>query len=58
MGLHKTGVATVLSTINGTPLRSAISASRVISTTLPAGLPIDSQNIARVRLSMCASRAA
>jgi hypothetical protein len=44
-GLHKYGVATVLSTINGTLCLCAMSAKRSISTMLPAGLPIDSQKI-------------
>ena len=37
------GVATVLSTMTGTPCLWATSAIFWISTTLPAGLPIDSQ---------------
>jgi len=51
-GRQRKGVGTVLSTMSGTPWASAISAQRATSTTLPAGLPIDSQNSARVLPSM------
>ena len=57
-GRHKKGVATVLSTIKGTPCLAPMAASFCISTTLPAGLPIDSQKIALVFSSMAASKAA
>ena len=42
----------MLSTISGTPWRLAISPHFAISTTLPAGLPIDSTNSARVLSSI------
>ncbi|MNP54208.1 hypothetical protein D3C76_1487450 [compost metagenome] len=56
-GRHSTGVATVLSTISGTPWRCAASARACRSTMLPAGLPMDSQNTALVRSSISASSA-
>ncbi|MNZ30858.1 hypothetical protein D3C78_481440 [compost metagenome] len=57
-GRQRIGVATVLSTISGTPWRCAASASACRSTMLPAGLPIDSQNTALVLASISASSAA
>ena len=43
IGLHRYGVATVLSTIKGIPCLCAISANFFKSIILPKGLPIDSQ---------------
>ena len=43
IGRSKTGVATVLSTISGTPCLCATRARPSISATLPAGLPTLSQ---------------
>ena len=51
------GVATVLSTMNGTPWRWAASATASMSTTLPAGLPMLSQKTAWVWSSIRASMA-
>ena len=48
IGRSSTGVATVLSTISGTPCRCATVASASMSQTLPAGLPTLSQNTALV----------
>ena len=55
IGLSINGVATVLSTINGTPAACATSATASRSTTLPAGLPMVSQKTAQVRSSISAS---
>ena len=57
-GRHRYGEDTVLSTISGMPCRCATSASAAKSVTLPAGLPTDSQNIARVPASMSLSNVA
>ena len=48
MGRHRMGVATVLSTMSGTPTSCAASAHARRSTTLRLGLPSDSTNTARV----------
>jgi hypothetical protein len=60
IGLSRIGVATVLSTISGTPCLWAASAIASMSQTLPAGFPTLSQNTARVsssiNLSMLAGR--
>src|ERR1051325_437710 len=55
IGRSRIGVATVLSTISGTPCRCATSASASMSQMLPAGLPTLSQNTARVLSSISAS---
>ena len=52
IGRKSTGVATVLSTINGNPREWASRASFSMSQTFPAGLPIDSQITARVLSSI------
>src|ERR1700679_2234351 len=40
IGLHRAGVAIVLSTIRGTPRDAASAATRAMSRTAPLGLPI------------------
>ena len=57
IGFSKMGVATVLSTISGTPCRCATSARAAMSQMFPAGLPTLSQNTARVRSSINGSMA-
>ena len=49
IGRIKYGVASVLSTISGTPALRATSAIASMSVMLPAGLAIDSMKIALVR---------
>jgi len=49
---HRYGLGTVLSTITGTPWLCAMSEIAFRSATLPAGLPMDSQNTARVLASI------
>jgi hypothetical protein len=49
-------VATVLSTISGTPWRWAISATAAMSVTLPSGLPMDSMKMALVRSSISGAK--
>ena len=51
-GLSSSGVATVLSTMRGTPSAWATAATASRSTMLPAGLPMVSQKTARVFSSM------
>ena len=51
-GLSISGVATVLSTMSGTPAAWATAATASRSTMLPAGFPMDSQKTARVFSSM------
>ena len=48
-------MATVLSTISGTPCAFATAARPARSATLPAGLPMLSQKIARVSASISAA---
>ena len=48
IGLHRYGVASVLSTIRGTPALLAIFATASMSTITPPGLAIDSMKIALV----------
>ena len=52
IGFSISGVATVLSTMSGTPAAWATAATASRSTTLPAGLPIVSQNTAQVSSSI------
>ena len=54
-GLSRSGVATVLSAMTGTPRAWATSATAARSMTLPAGLPTVSQNTAFVRSSIRAA---
>ena len=56
MGLNKYGEGTVLSTIKGMLCLCATFAISGTSTTFAAGLPIDSQKIALVFLSISFSR--
>ena len=51
IGRRRMGVATVLSTIEGTPCSWATRAIASMSQTLPAGSPTLSQNTARVLLA-------
>ena len=57
IGRSRIGVATVLSTISGTPCRCATSANASMSQMFPAGLPMLSQNTARVFSSISRSMA-
>ena len=52
IGFKRMGVATVLSTISGTPCAWATAASASMSQMLPAGLPTLSQKTARVLSSI------
>ena len=58
IGRSRIGVATVLSTISGTPCACATAASASMSQMLPAGLPTLSQKTARVLSSISFSIAA
>ena len=58
IGRSRIGVATVLSTISGTPCRCAAAAIASMSQMLPAGLPTLSQNTARVSPSISRSMSA